>query len=550
MTLGQTQDNKYVVSQEEPEVILEPEKEKINFQNNRNGKKIPHLIRADSGIGKLYYKELLPAQVGNRAEIVTESFLQDVFDILMDYIKKSNDRSNKILDFHHPDQLLDQIDLSLPDKPQNLDQILVDCKDALKYQVKTGHPRFLNQLSQGLDIVSLAGDWLASTANTNMFTYEIAPVFIMMEHQVLKAMREIIGFDNGDSILAPGGTISNMYGLLCARHKHFPEYKEKGAATFLEEPLAVYTSAQCHYSIRGACATIGIGTSNCFAVECDEKGRMRADKLEEMIVKHKKEGRRPFFVNCTSGTTVMGAFDPINAIADVCERHKIWMHIDAAWGGGLLMSEKYKALRFDGVHRADSLTWNPHKLLGALLQCSTFHLKESGILHDCNKMAADYLFQQDKHYDVTYDTGDKVIQCGRHNDIFKFWLMWRAKGKQGMGAQMDRMMGLTKYQICRMKDMSEKFYLLEEDPQCVNVCFWYLPKRFRGTPMTAEKKVELGKVTAQLKKEMMNAGTLMVSYQPLGNIPNFFRSILSNPATREEDIDFMLDEMERLGKDL
>ena len=64
-----------------------------------------------------------------------------------------------------------------------------------------------------------------------------------------------------------------------------------------------------------------------------------------------------------------------------------------------------------------------------------------------------------------------------------------------MGAQMDRMMGLTKYQICRMKDMSEKFYLLEEDPQCVNVCFWYLPKRFRGTPMTAEKKVELGKVS-------------------------------------------------------
>ena len=77
-------------------------------------------------------------QIGNRAENVTEEFLQDVFDILMDYIKKSNDRSNKILDFHHPDQLLDAIDLSLPDKPQNLDQILVDCKDALKYQVKTG----------------------------------------------------------------------------------------------------------------------------------------------------------------------------------------------------------------------------------------------------------------------------------------------------------------------------------------------------------------------------------------------------------------------------
>merc|ERR1712141_4307 len=198
--------------------------------------------------------------------------------------------------------------------------------------------------------------------------------------------------------------------------------------------------------------------------------------------------------------------------ADVCERQDLWMHIDAAWGGGLLMSEKYKALRFDGVHRANSLTWNPHKLLGALLQCSTFHINEKGILHECNKMAADYLFQQDKHYGVSYDTGDKVIQCGRHNDIFKFWLMWRAKGKQGMGAQMDRMMGLAKYQVCRLKDLSDKFYLLDEHPQCVNVCFWYIPKRLRGT--------------------------LMVSYQPLGDTPNFFRSILSNPATREEDIDF------------
>ena len=84
------------------------------------------------------FLELLPVQNGNRAEIVTENFLQEVFDILMDFIKKSNDRSNKILDFHHPDQLLDAVDLSVPDQPQNLDQILVDCKDALKYQVKTG----------------------------------------------------------------------------------------------------------------------------------------------------------------------------------------------------------------------------------------------------------------------------------------------------------------------------------------------------------------------------------------------------------------------------
>ena len=103
--------------------------------------------------------------------------------------------------------------------------------------------------------------------------------------------------------------------------------------------------------------------------------------------------------------------------------------------------------------RADSVTWNPHKLMGTLLQCSTLHVKENvssskenitkcgvriskhlyfpvffqGLLISCNQMSADYLFQKDKHYDVCYDTGDKVIQCGRHNDIFKLWLQWRSR---------------------------------------------------------------------------------------------------------------------------
>ena len=85
-----------------------------------------------------------------------------------------------------------------------------------------GHPRFFNQLSCGLDVTSLAGEWLTAAANTNMFTYEIAPVFILMEHECLKKMREIIGFEGGDSILASGGSVSNMYALMIARHKIFP----------------------------------------------------------------------------------------------------------------------------------------------------------------------------------------------------------------------------------------------------------------------------------------------------------------------------------------
>lgn len=107
----------------------------------------------------------------------------------------------------------------------------------------SGHPHFFNQLSCGLDIVSMAGEWLTATANTNMFTYEIAPVFILMEHVVLQKMRELIGWNGGDSILAPGGSISNLYAFLAARHKMFPAYKERGLAA-IGGQLVMFTSDQ------------------------------------------------------------------------------------------------------------------------------------------------------------------------------------------------------------------------------------------------------------------------------------------------------------------
>merc|ERR1712241_1426887 len=306
-----------------------------------NEKRKKFMNRADSNIGQLHFNDLLPVLNGKKAETNTEDFLQEVFDILMDYIKKSNDRNNKILDFHHPEQILEAMDFSLPDKPQNLDQLLVDCKDTLKYQVKTGHPHFFNQLSQGLDIISMAGEWLAATANTNMFTYEIAPVFILMEHECLKKMREIIGFNKGDSILAPGGSVSNMYALMIARHKLFPQHKKYGMRA-IKGQLIMYTSQHHHYSIKGGASAIGLGTDNCVQVMCDEKGRMIPEEFEKRVLKDKAEGSLPFFVNCTAGTTVFGAFE----------------HIDAAWGGGLLMSNQYR-YKFQGIERADSVTWNP-----------------------------------------------------------------------------------------------------------------------------------------------------------------------------------------------
>ncbi|XP_018567199.1 glutamate decarboxylase [Anoplophora glabripennis] len=496
----------------------------------------------------LKYTDILP--YNTESEKVTREFLQKVIDILLDFVKATNDRNEKILDFHHPEDMIKLLDLRVPEQGVSLQQLIHDCATTLKYQVKTGHPRFFNQLSCGLDLISMAGEWLTATANTNMFTYEIAPVFILMENVIMTHMREIIGknWRKGDSILAPGGSISNLYAFLAARHKMFPNYKEKGIAT-IQGQLVMFTSDQSHYSVKSCASICGLGTDNCVMVPSDENGRMIPQELERLVVERRTKGHIPFFVAVTSGTTVLGAFDPINDIADICKKYGMWLHVDAAWGGGLLLSKKYRHPRLSGIERADSVTWNPHKLMGALLQCSTIHFKEDGLLMSCNQMSADYLFMQDKLYDIRYDTGDKVIQCGRHNDIFKLWLQWRAKGDRGFEILMDKLMELTEYMVKRIKEQPDKFYLIME-PEMVNVSFWYIPTRLRKMPHGPQREQELGKMCPILKARMMQSGTLMVGYQPDDRRPNFFRNIISSAAVTEDDVDFLLDEMDRLGHDL
>ncbi|VDM24706.1 unnamed protein product [Toxocara canis] len=475
----------------------------------------------------------------------TEKFLKDVVEILLNYIKEENDRNSKILDFHHPAEMQQLIDLSIPDHPETLAQLLENCRNVLRLGVRTGHPRFFNQISCGLDLVAMAGEWLTATANTNMFTYEIAPIFILMEKEVIKKMIEVIGWSDGDAIFAPGGAIANLYAMNAARHHHFPRVKPLGQSDM--PTLCAFTSEDSHYSIKGAAAVTGIGTDNCFSIPTDSRGRMIPEALEQRILQCKRDGLVPFFVCATEGTTVYGAWDPLPQIADVCDRHNLWLHVDAAWGGGLMLSPEHR-YHLNGIERAQSVTWNPHKLMGALLQCSACFIKQDGLLFQTNQMSADYLFQQDKPYDVSYDTGDKAMQCGRHNDIFKLWLMWRSKGMEGYRKQINRLMDLAAYFTAKIRQ-TEGYELVIDPPEFLNICFWYVPPSIRHLD-AAEKNARLEKIAPKIKAKMMERGTTMVGYQPDKQRPNFFRMIISNQAITREDLDFLVQEIIEIGKNM
>ncbi|XP_028986654.1 glutamate decarboxylase 1 isoform X2 [Betta splendens] len=505
--------------------------------------------QAPTDFSNIYSKDLLPASGG---EEVTKEFLQELLNVLLGYICKTNQRSTKVLDYHHPHQLkegLEGFTLQLTDQPETLEQILVDCRDTLKYGVNSGHPRFFNQLSSGLDLIGLAGEWLTSTANCNMFTYEVSPVFILMEEVLLKKMQDIVGWskDEGDGLFCPGGSISNLYSILVARYHFYPEVKTRGMRALPR--LALFTSEHSHYSIKKSAAVLGFGSENVIVVKCDERGKMIPVELESSIIAAEEKDLVPFYVNATAGTTVYGAFDPLDAIADICHRHDLWMHVDAAWGGGLLMSDRHR-MKLKGIERAWSVTWNPHKMMGVPLQCSVILIKKRGLLQECNELGAEYLFQRDKPYDVSYDTGDKSIQCGRHVDVFKFWLMWKAKGSQGFGSQVNKCLENAEYLYDELQRRAGFELVFEHKPEHSNVCFWYIPPSLRVLPPGPERDAKLHHVAPRIKHRMMEKGSTLVGYQPFGDKVNFFRCVFSNPATQQEDVDFLLNEICQLGENL
>ena len=475
-------------------------------------------------------------------------FLTELVKILDNYLLSEHQRSSKVLDFHHPHALKEIMEhcLTIDKTPQNLEEILSDCRETLKYCVKTGHPRFLNQLSTGLDVVGIAGEMLTAVANTNMFTYEVAPVFTLVEETVIQKMLSYTGWSEGEGIFAPGGAISNLYAMLAARHKRFPNIKEDGVAS--AGPMVVFTSKQSHFSVQKSAVLLGMGKKSVIAVECDKKGKMDVNDLKRKMKAAQNNNQTPLMVNATCGTTILGMYDPVNKIADICEEYGAWLHVDGAWGGSALISEQHRHL-LHGLHRANSMTWNPHKMMGVPLQCSAILIREKGLLMSANKTEATYLFHKDKHYDKDYDTGDMTIQCGRHNDVFKLWLMWRAKGDQGFQNQINNFFSLAKYLVSEIKKRPN-FKLVQEEIEGPNVCFWYIPPEIKSIKDENERKEALHQVAPKLKALMMEKGSIMVTYQPLGELPNFFRIAISNTAMTKSDLDFVLDEFEKLSEDL
>lgn len=436
----------------------------------------------------------------------------------------------------------------------------------MKYSVRTGSPTFNNQLYGAVDEVGMAGEWLSTMLNTNVHTYEVAPVFTVMEKALVAKFASLLGgafAEAHEGIFVPGGSAANLYAMQLARHKIAPATKTGGNSAAVK-PLVAFTSEEAHYSYQKNANVMGLGTDSLVKVACDPRtGAMDARALDVALTEAKARGDvLPFFVGATAGTTVLGAFDPFEELAKVCKKHGVWLHVDGAWGGAALFSRQQRHL-IKGMDLADSFCTNPHKLMGAPLQTSVFISKHPGLLMSANSAKAGYLFQPDKNNN-DMDVGDMTLQCGRHADQLKLWLMWKALGDKGMEARVDHNVGLIAHMSERIrgaKDALGRPQFIQVAPTSfANLCFYLVPPSMRdelrsisdATELTEAQVNALAKVAPVVKDRMQRDGTGLIGFQPVLGYTNCWRMVLpgAKEALTNDGIDAIIEDMLAKSDDL
>ena len=376
----------------------------------------------------------------------------------------NEEKKHPVADRIEANALYDSIDLSLNDGAmvdQEFKQVL---KDVLISTPKTATKLFFNQLFGGRQSKAVLGDLLAVMLNNSMYTYKVAGPQVGIEQEIIRQSCELIGYGSQSNGTFPtGGSMSNYMALVMARDAKDPLCKTEG----ISKPLVVYTSKESHYSNAKNVSFAGIGRNNIRYIQADSRGQMIPSKLEEQIIEDLSNGFIPTYVNATAGTTVLGAFDPIDEIADITEKYKVWLHVDGAYCGSVIFSDEYKHL-VNGISRSDSFSYNAHKMIGTPITCSIILVKDKKQLHDSFSNDADYLYQTDGD---DFNLGKTSFQCGRRNDALKFWTLWKSVGTNGLQGIVDQQFNLA--DVAREYVRNNSDYTLYSFDDSISICFNY-----------------------------------------------------------------------------
>jgi len=393
--------------------------------------------------------------------------------LLTDY-QIASAKADRLVDYHSRNALKARLNLA-DGKTGDMGELFEWIEKYLQYSVRSNHPGFVNRMWAEANLPSVMAEMVTAVAQTSACTFESAPVAVLIEQFMFETILALVGFENGEAQMTTGSSNANMIAMLCARNRTSETIKRNG----LEQsaPLTAYVSADAHYSLDKAANVLGIGTANLKKIPFNDAGEMDPIALEQELELAQQQDRLPFFVCATAGTTVRGAYDPIEPLLALREKYGFWLHVDAAWGGGVLLDEQLRSEFLPGIEQVNSLTWDFHKMLGTALMCNVLLInsKKQQLLSSCGAGDGSYLFreQDEDPQEMLSDPGTSSLQCGRRVDALKWFLDWKFYGQHGLAQKVHRALELTS--LAEDIVVTTPELELMAPRRSFNLCFRYAP---------------------------------------------------------------------------
>jgi aromatic-L-amino-acid/L-tryptophan decarboxylase len=392
-------------------------------------------------------------------DVPTEEFrkqLHELADWIADYREHIAER--QIAPNDKPGAILAQLDRTAPETAAPLDEIFADIKRVIVPGVAHwAHPQFMSYFGCTTTSPGILAEMITGALNVNAMTWRTSPAATELETLVLDWLRQWLGLPNEfEGVVYDTASISTMHALAAAREQAASNTRKFGLSGRDLPTFRIYTSNQAHSSVEKGAIAIGIGEDNVQRVPIDAEFRLDVSALREIIVSDLRKNFKPLAVVATVGTTSTASVDPIAEIAQVCREHKMWLHIDGAYGAGLaLLPECEWVTR--GWSEADSIVINPHKMLFVPLDFSALYMREIGRLRRLFTLVPEYLHLRDPvGAEVNYM--DYGVQLGRRFRALKAWVVWRAFGREGLAARIRDHLRLAKLLADWVRD-DERFEL-------------------------------------------------------------------------------------------
>ncbi|MEP0847374.1 MAG: amino acid decarboxylase [Phycisphaerae bacterium] len=404
-----------------------------------------------------------------------------------------------------PGEIKARLAASPPNDPEPLDRILDDYQQLIEPNVTHwNHPGFLAYFAITGSGPGILGETLAAALNVNAMLWRTGPAATELEETVCDWLRQMIDLPPVfKGHINDTASIASLLALAAARQRGCgDDLRQRGLAGRTDLPaLTVYASEHAHSSIDKAVITLGLGLENLRRIPADEAFRLDPRRLDEAIRADRAAGKRPIGVVATVGTTSSTSIDPVDAVADICERERLWLHVDAAYAGSAAICPEYRKL-VEGLERADSIVLNPHKWLFTPTDCSVLLTREPDTLRRAFSVVPEYL--RTTEIDAT-NLMDYGVQLGRRFRALKLWFVLRAFGRRGLQERIRYHCALAR-QLAGWIECEPGFELAAPVPFST-VCFRAAPAGMTPEGQDAHNEALLERVNA--------AGPVLLSHTKL-----------------------------------